>query len=193
MMTPSSVCEQPLYQRTLCDAWDRLSPQIRQLHSVEGESSFVGECSVERGGHPLAWLIAGSIGLPAAGANQEIHVTLIQHGDQERWIRHVGKRRFSSTQGPAQAEHESLIREHFGPIAVYMVLVVDGGRLNYLVRRWTLFGIPLPNAIGPRAMAVESVEQGRFHFDVEIRHALCGLIVRYRGTLSPATAAARAE
>jgi hypothetical protein len=193
MVTPSSARDQPLYQRTLGDAWHRLSPQIRQLHSIDGESTFVGECSVERGGHPLAWLIAGSIGLPAAGANQEIHVTLIQRGDQERWIRQVGKRRFSSTQGPAPAEHESLIRERFGPIAVCMALDVDDGCLHYLVRRWTLFGIPLPKAIGPRARAVESVDQGRFHFDVEIRHALCGLIVRYHGTLSPATAAARAE
>jgi len=93
MVTPPSARDQPLYQRTLDDAWHRLSPQIRQLHSIDGESTFVGACSVERGGHPLAWLIAGSIGLPAAGANQEIHVTLIQHDAQERWIRQVGKHR----------------------------------------------------------------------------------------------------
>ena len=45
----------------------------------------------------------------------------------------------------------------------------------------------LPIWLCPRADAYESVENGRFHFHVEIRHPLTGLIVRYRGSLSRPT------
>ena len=183
---------QPLYRRTLGDAWNNLSPQIQQLHSVAGESSFVGECSVERGRHPLAGLVAMLIGFPDPGPDQQISVRLVQEGDGERWTRQVGKRRFTSVQEPGRGRYQSLIRERFGPVAVHFSLVVEGESLRYAIRQWTLFGIPLPLSSGPRTRAVETVETGRFHFDVEIRHFLTGLIVRYQGTLSPATDAARA-
>jgi hypothetical protein len=47
-----------------------------------------------------------------------------------------------------------------------------------------VLGIPLPLWLCPRADAYESVENGRFCFHVEIRHALTGLIVRYEGSLA---------
>ncbi len=145
----------------------------------------MGECSVVRGRNPLAWLIAAVIGFPDSGATQEISVRLVAEGNGERWIRQVGKRRFSSFQTAGRSTHQWLIRERFGPVAVYMALVVDGECLRYVIRKWTFFGIPLPLAIGPRTTAVESVHRGKFRFDVEIRHVLTGLIVHYRGTLTP--------
>ncbi len=52
-------------------------------------------------------------------------------------------------------------------------------------RRWSLLGLPLPRALGPIAIAYESAEDGRFHFHVEIRLPLVGLLVRYQGWLEP--------
>jgi hypothetical protein len=184
-LTPTTIRPQPLYRRILGDAWEQLSPQVRQLHSVAGESRFAGECTVYRGRNPLAWLIATLIGFPDAGASREISVGLIEEGDGERWIREVGNRRFTSIQHPGGRRHRGLIRERFGPVAVYLALLVDDGRLRYLIRGWTFCGIPLPLAIGPRTTAVESAHGDRFRFDVEISHVLTGLIVHYRGTLSP--------
>ena len=54
-----------------------------------------------------------------------------------------------------------------------------------MVRRWSVFGIPLPPALTPFGAAHESAEDGRFHFHVEIKARLIGLIVRYRGWLVP--------
>jgi hypothetical protein len=48
-----------------------------------------------------------------------------------------------------------------------------------------LFGLPLPRILAPRIAAHESAPDGRFHFHVEIAHPLTGLIVRYRGFLTP--------
>jgi hypothetical protein len=39
--------------------------------------------------------------------------------------------------------------------------------------------------LAPAGDSYEFAEDGRFHFHVEIGHALTGLIVRYRGWLAP--------
>ena len=51
-----------------------------------------------------------------------------------------------------------------------MALVLDGERLRLVLRRWSVFGIPLPLALAPRINAYEFAEDGRFHFHVEIAH-----------------------
>jgi hypothetical protein len=173
----------PLYRRILGQAWDLLPPAIRQLHSVTSTSSFAGLCTVERGRNPLAWLVAESIGFPKAGRNQTIAVQLSVDGDGERWIRTCGPRSFSSLQHPGRGRAEWLVREKFGPVAVDMALVVQSSGLQYVLRRWTLLGIPLPLWLGPRSTASESVRDGNFCFDVAISHPLTGLIVRYCGVL----------
>jgi hypothetical protein len=174
----------PLYRRMLGEAWHWLAPQIQQLHAVESESSFVGRCTVDRGRNPLSWLVATLYGFPKAGADQHIEVTLKAEGDGERWIRVIGGRRFSSVQRPGRGSSEWLVSERFGPASVDLALVVDGANLRYIIRGWRLFGVPMPLWLGPRSSAVETVEQGRFRFDVELTHPLTGLIVRYCGVLS---------
>jgi hypothetical protein len=44
----------------------------------------------------------------------------------------------------------------------------------------------MPLFLGPRSKAEESARDGQFCFDVRISHPLTGLIVRYRGQLTPA-------
>ena len=174
----------PLYPGALGQSWTQLAPEIRRLHSVKSVSIFEGQCSVDRGRSPLAWFIAALIGFPKAGANQHISVTLTADGGAERWVRTIGGRVFSSVQRAGSGRSEWLVQESFGPVGVGMALVVDGQNLRYVVRRWQVFGIPLPLWLGPRATATESVQDGRFRFDVEIRHPLAGLIVRYGGLLT---------
>jgi hypothetical protein len=53
------------------------------------------------------------------------------------------------------------------------------------VRRWSLFGIPMPLFLAPRGDSYEYEAGGRFHFHVEIGHPFTGLIVTYQGWLEP--------
>jgi hypothetical protein len=75
--------------------------------------------------------------------------------------------------------------ERFGPLNFAMALVLEDGRLRLVLRRGSLFGIPLPRALLPRNNAYEFAKDGRFHFHVEIAHPLTGPIVGYRGWLVP--------
>ena len=174
----------PLYERILGESWQSLPLPIRQLHSVTSTSTFAGRCAVDRGRNPIAWLVAELIGFPKRGGDQNIEVRLSVDGDGERWVRTCGRRMFSSVQHPGSGRAQWLVRENFGPVTVDMALVADSAGLRYVLRRWSFFGIPLPLWFGPRSTASESVEDGKFKFDVAISHPITGLIVRYRGTLT---------
>jgi len=70
-----------------------------------------------------------------------------------------------------------------------LALLIDGGRLRLLVRRWSVLGLPLPVTWAPFGDCYEHAENGRFCFHVEIGHPLTGPIVSYRGWLVPETLA----
>ena len=54
-----------------------------------------------------------------------------------------------------------------------------------VIRRFSVFGVPLPLWLGPTTAAHEAVVDGCFRFDVEIGHPWTSLIVRYQGWLEP--------
>jgi hypothetical protein len=67
---------------------------------------------------------------------------------------------------------------------VAMALVATEHRLSLVLRRWSIFGLPLPLWLGPGSDSYESAEGDRFNFHVKISHPLTGLIVQYDGRLS---------
>jgi Domain of unknown function (DUF4166) len=175
----------PLFARVLGDAWDGLPAEIRRLHTVDGVATAEGRASVERGDGLLARLAAAIVGFPAASADTPVRVRFEVAEGGETWTRSFGTDTFSSRQSAGSGRSAGLICEHFGPLVFAMALVPEPGRLRLVLRRWTAFGVKLPLWLAPRSTAYETVEQGRFHFHVELAHPLTGLIVRYRGWLVP--------
>ncbi len=175
---------QPLFRHILGDAWDLLPAPIVQLHSVTSLSIYSGRCTVTQGSNPVARAVTALVGFPKAGADLPITVKLSVEDSGERWIRTVADRTFSSTQRPAKGRSEGLIRERFGLIAVDMALALRGPGLAYVIRRWSLLGIPMPLCLGPKTIATESADaEGRFCFDIELWHPLIGSLVHYAGWL----------
>ena len=144
-----------------------------------------GTARVTSGTSLVAKLVAYAVGLPStAAATTPVTVRFSVTNGVETWARVFGKHEFSSTQFAGEGSAEHLLCERFGPLTFAMALVFDGGRLSLVQRRWSAWGIPLPLWLGPRVDAYEVVENGRFRFHVDIRHALAGLIVRYEGSLA---------
>ena len=179
--------DQPLHRRILGKAWDELPSEIRDMHAGEGISRARGRAQVERGRGALARLVASAIGFPETAEDVDVSVTFEAENGRESWKRIFGEKSFWSEQFAGRNRSARLLCERFGPLNFAMALVVDEGRLRLVLRRWSAFGIPLPLWLCPRASAHESVENGRFHFHVEIGHPLTGLIVRYRGWLVPSS------
>jgi hypothetical protein len=154
------------------------------MHDWRGTVEARGTASVERGAGLLAKLVAKLVGFPAAAAETPVNVRFSVQDGVETWTRTFGSQQFTSTQFAGRGRAVHLLCERFGPFTFAMALVVANGRLSLVPRGWTVLGLPLPLWLCPRADAHESAADGLFRFDVEIRHPLTGLIVRYRGSLS---------
>jgi uncharacterized protein DUF4166/saccharopine dehydrogenase-like protein len=176
---------EPLYRRILGDAYATLPQPLQVMHDLRSELAATGVASVERGKRLLARMAAAIVGFPPAGDDVPVEVTFRFKDGRELWRRNFAGQRFESTQEEGKGRSARLLCERFGPFNFAMALVVDGERMRLVMRRCSLFGVPLPLALAPRIDACEYVEAGRFRFHVGISHPLTGLIVRYRGWLVP--------
>ena len=175
----------PLYRRLLGEAYDALPAPLQAMHDLKDDMSAEGAATVTRGSGLLARLAAAIVGFPQAGENVPVRVDFSNENGRERWIRTFARRAFHSTQEQGRGRFEWLVCERFGPLCAGMALVRDGAKLRLIVRRWSVFGVPLPLWLAPRGDSYEYAENGRFHFHVEIAHPFTGLIVGYRGWLVP--------
>jgi hypothetical protein len=173
----------PLYARILGPAWQHLPDPIRCMHKVRGTRVAKGRAKVQRGRGLLARLLAGLIGFPQASADVPVVVEFDAAKGEENWQWTFGKRSFSSRQSSGLGRSRHLLCERFGPLRFDMALVANTDRLTLVLRRWSVFGLSLPMALGPRSEAYESADHDRFNFHVQISHPLTGLIVRYDGWL----------
>jgi hypothetical protein len=178
----------PLYRRLLGDAFDALPAPIRAMHDLAGPLSAAGRASIERGNGIGARLIAAVIRFPPAGEDIPVRVDFDVSQGREIWRRSFDGHRMTSTQEEGRGRFDRLLCERFGPLAFGIALVCGERRLDLVLRRWSVFGIPMPRALLPLIVAHETVEDGRFRFFVEIKLRLVGLVVRYRGWLVPASA-----
>jgi Domain of unknown function (DUF4166)/Saccharopine dehydrogenase NADP binding domain len=172
-----------IFQTLLGSAWDCLAAPIRALHAGDALQVFSGIAQVERGQGWAARAIAALFRFPEAGPDVEVRVAVTSSAHGETWQRTFAQRSFSSHLSLGRGHADGLLCERFGPFTFGMALVVDGDKLNYIVRRWQFCGITLPRFLAPGGTSYESASDGRFCFHVEIGHPLTGLIVRYRGWL----------
>jgi len=177
----------PLYRRLLGEAYGSLPRPIQVMHDLKRDLTAAGAASVERGKSLLSRLVAAIVGFPPAGDDVPVKVDFRTDEGREHWRRDFAGKSFTSTQEEGRRRNARLLCERFGPLNLAMALVIEGERLRLVMRRWTIFGVPLPLALAPQSDTYEHVEDGRFRFHVEISHPITGLIVRYRGWLAPQT------
>jgi hypothetical protein len=175
----------PLYRRLLGEAYPQVPAAIQALHELTNTLVAEGIATIERGKNIFARAIAAVVGFPQAGEGVPVKVLFTLRDGREIWRRTFADRSFSSTQEEGRGRLDRLLCERFGPFAFGLALVCEADRMRLVVRGWNVLGIPLPRALAPFGEAYESVEDGRFHFHVEITLPLIGLIVGYRGWLIP--------
>ena len=174
----------PLYKRILGEAWDALPAPLAKLHSVGSkELKTEGVARVETGRHPFARLLAALYGFPQTGEHVPVKVSFKRRHGGELWHRDFGGRKFSTFQSEGRGYADRLLVESFGPVTFWMALVLKQGELHSVTRRWSIFGIPLPLGLAPKASVYESADGDDFCFHVEVKHWLMGLIVQYQGRL----------
>lgn len=182
-----------LFQRALGSAFARLPPRLAEFHGGATAKRWSGQADVRRGRGFLACIIATIVGFPKAGTNLPISVTTVPENGGERWKRVFDGQVFSSMLSTGKARNEHLIVERFGIAAFALALVISEGRLCLIPRRWSVLGVPMPGFLLPGGASCETEVDGHFQFDVEISAPFIGLIVAYKGLLSPDTAGVDAK
>lgn len=173
-------------QKVLGPAWQKLPLAIQAAHTHTGPAGVLtGLARVERGSGILARVTAAVFRFPAAGEAVPIMVTFDKTAGGECWTRNFGGRRFKSMVSAGAARQEQLLEEQFGPFRFGLALVLEQDRLQFVVRNWSVLGLPMPRQWAPFGDSYEHEQEGRFCFHIEIRHPLLGLIVKYVGSLVP--------
>ena len=182
------VEDKSLFEQLLGSAFDFLPETVQALHRSREPLAWSGQAQVQRGTGLFARCIARVAGFPAATESTTVHVRVdpLAKGSAERWQRRFGGQHFASVLSGGKGASQWLLVERFGPLRFQIALIVVGGRLNWVVRGGTLWGIRLPQFLVPGGDSYEFESDGRFHFHVAVVHPLVGLIVRYRGWLAPA-------
>jgi hypothetical protein len=174
----------PLYERILGTAFHDLPTPMRDLHTPKGVTRWSGTAKVTRGTNPLAKLDAFLFGLPKEAKTTPITVTFTPKNGTEIWELNFGGKKFHSIQSEGTGRNAHLLTERFGPITVSLALVLKNGKMDLVPRRWAFFGIPLPTALLPQGRSYESAQDGAFHFNVQFKTPLTGLIAAYEGRLT---------
>jgi Domain of unknown function (DUF4166)/Saccharopine dehydrogenase NADP binding domain len=171
------------YEQIFGEAYARLPQPIQALHRFEHDATYQGRARVTGPGNWAGRLIARIVGFPVAMAECPVEVALSRRDGIETWRRTFGGESFLSTQEVGRGRFAHLIVERFGPLAFGLATMDDAGRLRLVLRRWALFGCPLPMPLAPRTEAFEHDADGRFNFSVDIALPVVGRLVKYAGWL----------
>lgn len=173
-MTASS-----LYARILGASYDRLSPILKSIHDTRVTKRYVGRCDIRAGTSLIARAIARIAGLPIAKADVPVELTIFRDGHGEGWTRMFGTQRMHSR----LRDRQRRLQERLGPIVLTFELVAEAERIVWSLHDARLAWIPLPISFLLVCAATESIENGRYCFDVSAHVRGIGLIVHYRGWL----------
>lgn len=171
------------YRTTLGPAMDDLPQAVQAFHSHPG--TWSGTADVTAGTTWLGRIAARILGFPPPGQDVPVTVTITAEGPLERWTRHFGTHRLSTTQIAGMGRMAGLVVERFGPLAVGLALVVEDGHLRVIPRRATAFGLPVPRWALPGGHVYETQDGEAFVFHVAVTLPGLGHIVTYRGSLTP--------
>lgn len=168
-----------LYARILGASYERLSPVLKSIHDTRTTKCYIGRCDIRGGTSLLAKLIARIAGLPVAKADVPLELTILSDGDGEGWTRMFGTQRMHSR----LRDRQQRLQERLGPIVLTFGLAAEAERIVWSLHDARLAWIPLPISWLLVCAATESIQNGRYCFDVSAHVRGIGLIVHYRGWL----------
>ncbi|WP_305983682.1 DUF4166 domain-containing protein [Roseibium sp. MMSF_3544] len=174
-----------LFKQALGADYFALPEPVRDLHEVSSSRTFRGTADVTRGNSGLGNLVCALVGFPPEANDVPVTVAIERRGDKEHWQRTFGKKTFASVLSLRGANGGGHICERFGALEFDIDLEFENARLHYPVKRARGFGVPLPRWLVPVSQASEFEENGRFNFDVKVSLPGIGMLVRYRGVLTP--------
>jgi len=170
------------------DVWRALPAAVQAMHGDALTLHANGQADVAGVSHWPARCLRRLLGLPAPGARQPLTLTIERHGMRETWTRRFAGRRMQSVlHGRGNS---TLLYERLGPATLAFALRRDGDAIDWQLRSLHVFGVPTPRFLRGDVLSRSGVRDGRYHFHVDVRLPLLGLLIGYQGWLVPDTGGA---
>lgn len=170
----------PLFAQVLGGAaFERLAPQLRALHSIQGRQRWCGQGKVLRGRH---WLVAPCAWLARLPPTAEVPVTVefVVDAAGECWNRRFGAARMASRLW----QRDGQLFEQLGAVRFHFGLREEAGQILWRTERVWAFGLlPLPARWFAQVHCREREHAGRYEFLVDVSMPLIGRLIRYEGWL----------
>lgn len=176
MFTSASI---PLFKRLLGASFEGLPAPIRRVHDGRAHKVLSGRCHIVRGGGVLVKLLGWAASLPRSGTDLPLQVSFQRDGAGEIWSRDFGGHPMRST----LTERDGYLEEVLGAARFRFALQVDEQGVAWNVVGIKVLGLPLPAAWFKAVTARQSVQAGRYTFDVRAELPCVGLLVHYYGWL----------
>lgn len=165
------------FRALLGAAFDTLPDAHRAFYDRQGSFHLIGTAQVWRSRNPVAGLLCTLVGLPAAG--EDVPLTLTVTRGREHWARRFGRRRYASI----FVTRNGLMIEHMGWLTnVFRFEVVEHALHLHLIG-CRAFGVTLPAWLRPRCHAIETTDNDALTFDIPISMPGFGPVIHYRGRL----------
>ena len=194
-VTKSSLYPKSLFQTAMGEKFDQLPPRLQELHGPNACKTWTGEARTQTGKTWLARLISRTIGFAVPSKSgtasyEPLEVTFERLEASEKWTRNFNGHSFNSHFTLQEKVEGDSVRymaiENFGLFKFELDLLCEKSRLYFVVKRCTFLKLPLPAILLPSGESYEYEQQDRFHFNVEVRVPIAGLIGAYDGWLMPA-------
>ncbi|AMP03045.1 DUF4166 domain-containing protein [Collimonas pratensis] len=168
-----------LYRQVMAEDFDALAPDLQHFHSLRGQLTLHGRCTVKGPETMLGRCLGRLFSLPKACAETSFMFELDADSEQETWRRRFPGRTMASRM------HVSAGRlvEQLGPVALHFALSVTEGRLNMRLLRITCCGIACPEFMIPAVLAEETGADGKLYFNVAAKLPRVGVLAQYHGYL----------
>jgi hypothetical protein len=177
----------PLVYETLlgADTWRSLPSPVRAVHSP-GRAR--GRLTVRRGAGPVARLVGALCRFPPAATDAPVMLCVSADGGRMTWERRIDSRSLIT----AQTVEGARLHEQLGLIVCAFELLARDGGIDFLQRSAALalgsWRARLPRWLAPRVRGRAQAAGAGVEVDVEISAPLVGLVLGYRGFVTPAEA-----
>ena len=174
-----------VFRELLGGDYGTLGRAVQDFHD-HAHTHYQGTAFSGGAAHILAKTLRRIFGFPPLADDLTVDIWLSKSKGRDLWQRRFGDRRFQSS---FHRNADGTLDEKFGPFRFAFRLRASEGRMYWDFERWSLLGLRLPNALGPRIETYEAeTRDGAFEFYSHADFPLIGRLVHYHGTVRPAEA-----
>jgi hypothetical protein len=171
------MADESLYRRVLGDQFDQLPGSLYRFHDLKDGGVGQGTFNITRGTGWFRGFLASAMGLPPAGTDVPLQLTVTVDRGRETWDRRFG----DHTMKTLQWHNGKLLIEAGGPLRLGFELIADDTFIQFkLIKAWFCL-VPIPRFLAPVLKATETACEGGWDVEVEFSLPMLGRLIRYQG------------